>query len=187
MILLNPGGPGGSGISEGLEDGVFIQSIVGTNWDIVGFDTRGMWLSEPVTNCSSNITANRKLGSRSVPRLSDDYFTDLIEFTKEVGEQCERLVGGEKDAGPHMSTATVARDMLSIVNAFGETEESRRASKPSNLLNYYGISYGTFLGQTFASMFPEKVGNVVLGTSFFSFKTLSSSIPLVLPPGFQQC
>jgi hypothetical protein len=41
-----------------------------------------------------------------------------------------------------MSTAVTARDMLSIVNAFAETEDGGRASKPSELLNYYGISYG---------------------------------------------
>lgn len=64
--------------------------------------------------------------------------------------------------GPYMSTATNARDMLSITNAFAETEDGDRAAKPSHLLNYYGISYGTFLGQTFASMFPENVGYMVL-------------------------
>ncbi|KAI4594741.1 hypothetical protein KJ359_007544 [Pestalotiopsis sp. 9143b] len=52
--------------------------------------------------------------------------------------------------------------MLSIVNAFAETEDGMRAAKPKSLLNYHGISYGTFLGQTFASMFPESVGNMVL-------------------------
>ncbi|KAK6221609.1 hypothetical protein LQW54_001381 [Pestalotiopsis sp. IQ-011] len=52
--------------------------------------------------------------------------------------------------------------MLSIVNAFAETEDGMRAAKPKALLNFYGISYGTFLGQTFASMFPESAGNMVL-------------------------
>lgn len=61
-----------------------------------------------------------------------------------------------------MSTATNARDMLSIVDAFAATTDGQRTSIPSRLLNYYGVSYGTFLGQTFASMFPDRVGRMVL-------------------------
>jgi pimeloyl-ACP methyl ester carboxylesterase len=123
-----------------------------------------MWLSQPVANCSSNISTseNATLQARSIPRVSDEFYTSLIDFGKELGEQCEITIGGRKDVGPHMSTATNARDMLSITYAFAETEDGKRASKPSHLLNYYGISYGTFLGQTFASMFPENVGNMVL-------------------------
>lgn len=164
MILLNPGGPGASGVSEALGYAAIFQAVVGTNWDVVGFDPRGMWLSEPLANCSSNTIPlqNITLGSRSVPRVTDGVYNSLIQFGKELGERCEKTTGGEKDAGPHMSTATTARDMLSIVNAFAKTEDGKRTAKPSHLLNYYGISYGTFLGQTFASMFPERVGNVVL-------------------------
>lgn len=80
----------------------------------------------------------------------------------ELGSRCQEAVGGEKDAGPHMSTTTNAKDMISIVNAFTETADGARAAKPSNLLNYFGYSYGTFLGQVFASMFPDRVGNMVL-------------------------
>lgn len=164
MILLNPGGPGASGVSEALNNATLIQTIVGTNWDIVGFDPRGMWLSEPLANCSSGIVPgqNSILESRSVPRVSDEFYNDLIQFGKEVGDSCERDIGGETDIGPYMSTAINARDMLSIVDAFAQTDDGARAAKPSHLLNYYGISYGTFLGQTFASMFPTRVGNMVL-------------------------
>lgn len=94
--------------------------------------------------------------------MSDDFHNSFIQFGIDLGSDCATKAGGELDAGPHMSTATTARDMLSIVDAFAETEDGQRAAKPSNLLNYYGISYGTFLGQTFASMFPERVGSVVL-------------------------
>ena len=164
MMLLNPGGPGASGIEEALDNAALIQAVAGTNWDVIGFDTRDGWLSQPVANCSSNTIPydNITISSRSVPRVSDDLYDSFIQFGKEVGEQCEKETGEETDAGPHMSTATTARDMLSIANAFAATEDGGRAAKPSHLLNYYGISYGTFLGQTFASMFPDRVGNVVL-------------------------
>jgi pimeloyl-ACP methyl ester carboxylesterase len=164
QILLNPGGPGASGISEALDDGTLIQAVLGTNWDIVGFDTRGEWLSQPLADCSSNVSLglNTTLRARSVPRVSDEFYTSVIDYTKGLGEQCKKIIGGPTGIGPYMSTAINARDMLSITNAFAETEDGQRAAKPRHLLNYYGISYGTFLGQTFASMFPESVGNFVL-------------------------
>lgn len=122
-----------------------------------------MYLSKPVANCSVDKSVQTgKLINRQVPRAADNYYNLFIDFGQELGKDCEMKTGGEQDAGPHMSTATTARDMISIVDAFADTEEGQTAARPSNLLNYYGISYGTFLGQTFASMFPDRVGRVVL-------------------------
>ncbi|GAW20620.1 hypothetical protein ANO14919_101280 [Xylariales sp. No.14919] len=162
MILINPGGPGSSGVDEVQNNGVpFYQSVTGDNWDIVGFDPRGMYRSEPNINCSA-LAQNVTLRSRFVPEVTDDFFNSYIQAGIELGEQCQETVGGEKDAGPHMSTTTNARDMLSIVDAFAKTADGYRSAKPSNLLNYFGYSYGTFLGQVFGSMFPDRVGNMVL-------------------------
>lgn len=94
--------------------------------------------------------------------MTDGFFTSYIEVGIDLGNQCQEAVGGAKDAGPHMSTTTNARDLFGIVNAFAETADGKRAEKPSHLLNYFGYSYGTFLGQVFASMFPDRVGNMVL-------------------------
>ncbi|CAG8959579.1 hypothetical protein HYFRA_00001481 [Hymenoscyphus fraxineus] len=164
MLLLNPGGPGASGVEEVFTSGPLIQSIIGSNWDVVGFDPRGMWLSEPLANCSDHRDVNPVTGlkGRGVPRVSDEFYEEYIEFGREVGKECEERSGGVRDAGPHMSTATVARDLISLIDAFALTPDGKRSVKPSNLLNYYGISYGTFLGQTFASMFPSRVGNLIL-------------------------
>ncbi|KAI0428931.1 TAP-like protein-domain-containing protein [Xylaria sp. FL1042] len=165
MILINPGGPGDSAVDEVQNNGVaYYQSVTGDNWDIVGFEPRGIYRSEPNINCSatSNATQNLTLNSRFVPEVTDDFFTSYIEAGIDLGQRCEEVVGGEEDAGPHMSTTTNARDMISIVDAFAKTTDGKRAAKPTNLLNYFGYSYGTFLGQVFASMFPERVGNMVL-------------------------
>ncbi|KAF2963905.1 hypothetical protein GQX73_g9657 [Xylaria multiplex] len=164
MILINPGGPGSSSVDEVQNNGVaFYQSLAGDNWDIVGFEPRGIYRSEPNINCSAAAPAQAtELDSRFVPEVTEDFFTSYIQAGITLGNRCQEVVGGEKDAGPHMSTATNARDMLSIVDAFTKTADGDKAAKPSNLLNYFGYSYGTFLGQVFASMFPDRVGNMVL-------------------------
>ncbi|KAI1322555.1 TAP-like protein-domain-containing protein [Xylariaceae sp. FL0255] len=162
MILTNPGGPGASSVDDILENGVtYYQSITGDNWDIVGFDPRGIYLSEPnINNCST--LQNTPLSARFVPEETDDFFNSYIQAGIEIGQACRSSVGWERDAGPHMSTTVNARDMLTIVEAFAKTTDGARAAKPSNLLNYFGYSYGTFLGQVFASMYPDRVGNMVL-------------------------
>ncbi|KAJ8129783.1 hypothetical protein O1611_g3847 [Lasiodiplodia mahajangana] len=165
MVLINPGGPGGSAVDEVQNNGVaYYQSLTGDNWDIVGFEPRGIYRSEPNINCSAtaNTSQTAKLDSRIVPDVTDDFFINYIQAGVELGERCQDTVGGERDAGPHMSTTTNARDMVSIVDAFTKTADGERAAKPSHLLNYFGYSYGTFLGQVFASMFPGRVGNMVL-------------------------
>ncbi|KAI0099172.1 TAP-like protein-domain-containing protein [Nemania sp. FL0031] len=165
MVLINPGGPGGSGVDEVQNNGVaYYQSVTGDNWDIIGFEPRGIYRSEPNINCSAttHMSQTAKMNSRFVPDVADDFFTNYIQAGIQLGERCQEAVGGKGDAGPHMSTTTNARDMMSIVDAFTETIDGERAAKPSHLLNYFGYSYGTFLGQVFASMFPDRVGNMVL-------------------------
>ncbi|GKT45302.1 tripeptidyl aminopeptidase [Colletotrichum spaethianum] len=164
MILINPGGPGGSGIELARNNGSTIQAVAGSNYDIVGFDPRGVGLSEPRPNCSAGIVLPRSqvLSRRDVPRFVDRYYQQFIDFGKELGERCQAQAGADTEAGPHMTSAVTARDMLSIVDAFAVTPDGERTALNSTLLNYYGISYGTFLGQTFASMFPGRVGHFAL-------------------------
>lgn len=68
---------------------------------------------------------------------------------------------GSIDAGPHMTTSVVARDIISILDAYAMSPEGSSVTDP-HLLNFWGFSYGTIIGQTFGSMFPDRVGRVVL-------------------------
>ncbi|TAQ83854.1 hypothetical protein B7494_g7815 [Chlorociboria aeruginascens] len=157
-------GPGDPGVDFLLESGSSVLiPVVGTNFDIVSFDPRGMGRSIPLANCSSS--TNTKLRSRAFglagPELPDAYWNQTFETAIALGQECNATIGGPDEAGPHMSTAVVARDMLSIVDAFAATE-CGKSVETSSLLNYWGFSYGTFIGETFASMYPDRVGRMAI-------------------------
>jgi pimeloyl-ACP methyl ester carboxylesterase len=171
MLLMNPGGPGGSGLYNTLIHPE-IQEIAGLNYDLVSWDPRGVGLSIPSGDCepsNSSTPANAtlsKLRQRSTdqffrPELKIETLQNLYDESLTMGKTCQRVIGGPDGAGPHMTTATVARDMMTIVDAFAMSADAQKVENPS-LLNYWGFSYGTFLGQTVASMFPNRMGRVVI-------------------------
>jgi pimeloyl-ACP methyl ester carboxylesterase len=165
--LANPGGPGDSGVD--LIRSLASQQIpfLGLNYDFVSWDPRGSGYAIPAADCglSANLTIplgpamkRRALDKLYGPSLPEAYFDNVYKITQELGQECSSSIGGPTDAGPHMSTATIARDMISILDAHALECEGGDAS----LLNFWGMSYGTFLGQTFASLFPDRIGRVVL-------------------------
>ncbi len=181
MILTNPGGPGDSGVDliRNLAGqvtpylGLNYQKIpfLGLNYDFVSWDPRGSGFAIPAGDCSlpANLTVplgpaamkRRALEKLHGPSLPQAYFENAYQTAYVEGQACSQSIGGPKQVGPHMSTTTIARDMISILDAYAETEEGK-SCKDASLLNYWGLSYGTFLGQVFASMFPDRVGRVVL-------------------------
>lgn len=174
MLLTNPGGPGDPGVDFLLTSGQSILvPVIGTNFDIVSFDPRGMGRSIPKANCSAGATNSiiraRAYGLKG-PSLPQAYWDETFESAKELGAECGAAIGGFDQAGPHMSTAVVARDMLSIVDAFAASERGRGIDN-STLLNYWGFSYGTFLGETFASMYPDRAGRMALDGRYASYES----------------
>ncbi|KAB8293767.1 hypothetical protein EYC80_009252 [Monilinia laxa] len=164
MILTNPGGPGNSGVNFLLEDGYSVLlPVMGTNYDIVSFDPRGMGHSNPLADCSSSSPTklHRRNFGLSGPEFDSSYWTKEFQTALDFGAQCNETIGGSDQAGHHMSTAVVAKDMLSIVDAFAKTERGQSVES-SSLLNYWGFSYGSFIGETFASMYPNRVGRFVI-------------------------
>lgn len=146
------------------------MTIAGTNFDLVSFDPRGLGRSVPSINCSSTISLRRRAFDLQGPELSESYWTQTFESAKELGAECEAVVGGPNGAARHMSSAVVARDLLSIVDAFAKTERGKSAHDAS-LLNFWALSYGTIIGQTFASMYPDRVGRILLdGRALFPAK-----------------
>ncbi len=167
MVMTNPGGPGDSAIDfflSAFPQGIF--NAVGTNYDIVAWEPRGIGYSVPLANCSSPSISSRMRKRQhfplSGPILPDQFFKDTYNDAKAFGEECQAIIGGPNDAGQHMSTTVVVKDMISILNAYANSTDSKGVKNPS-LLNYWGFSYGTAIGQEFASIYPDRVGRVVVG------------------------
>ncbi|KAF7345031.1 AB hydrolase-1 domain-containing protein [Mycena venus] len=154
-ILLNPGGPGGSGVDYVVETGASIATVIGGQFDIVGFDPRGVSYSTPTVYLFKT-EAERALWMK--PSLKFVY-PSLNQSADAIAQQWARaqIIGqlavnrNEGNYIQHITTDNTARDMLRITEAFGFEK-----------LQYWGISYGSVLGSTFAAMFPDKVGRVVV-------------------------
>jgi pimeloyl-ACP methyl ester carboxylesterase len=144
-ILLNPGGPGGSG----YEFTAHLASRVGgllRRFDILGFDPRGVGKSAPV-KCIADADLDASFGYEPDP-VSDASFQGLVALARRIGEGC-----GAKfpDTLGLFSTEQAARDMDAIRAALGEEK-----------LNYLGFSYGTLLGAVYANLFPQRIRAMVL-------------------------
>jgi pimeloyl-ACP methyl ester carboxylesterase len=147
-LFLNPGGPGGSGVDYTVFAGPSLYTPeVRAKFDLVGFDPRG-------TNRS---TALRCFGT---DKQWAPYFTPFAFPSNASEEQtwitadlyldsnCAQRGGRIAD---HMATADVARDLDVLRQAVGDAK-----------LNYAGVSYGTFLGQTYANMFPNNIRAMII-------------------------
>lgn len=169
MVLTNPGGPGESGIEFLAENSALLAPIVGSNYDFVSWEPRGLGYSMPATNCTGTLSSIPGIQKRSSyssdklhgPNLQSQFFEDALRSANEIGQACEAVTGGPNEAGPHMTTLVVVKDVISILDAYAASEEARSVEEPS-ILNFWGFSYGTFIGQTFATLYPDRVGRLVL-------------------------
>jgi pimeloyl-ACP methyl ester carboxylesterase len=144
-LIVNPGGPGGSGVDYAYAAEYIFSPAILDRYDIVGFDPRGVSRSAPI-RCLNDKELDANNNSDSKPDNEKEFQQILID-TKKYVEIC-------KDKNKHLtsySTANVARDMDILREALGDKQ-----------LNYLGKSYGTYLGTLYAQFFPDKVGRVVL-------------------------
>lgn len=148
-IVLNPGGPGGSGIDFLINnfDSIGTQTLR-ESYTLVSFDPRGVARSSKVS-CLNNKETDHLLydSNGEVPGSEGDIASMRVEL-KKFAEACKKNTG---KVLAHVDTVSAAKDMDLIRSALGDDK-----------LNYLGFSYGTFLGTTYATLFPEKVGRFVL-------------------------
>ncbi|KAK8039889.1 hypothetical protein PG993_008300 [Apiospora rasikravindrae] len=152
-VFLNPGGPGGSGLSWVLEQGDELQTIVGDNHDIISWDPRGIGASVPNVECWGSSWKRHDWGLRKTgvadayPGVVHDAFAQFDGLSRQCEAYTNKTAPGLLQ---HISTAYHARDMLEISKKAGYDK-----------VRYWGISYGTILGGTFASLFPDHVERLV--------------------------
>ncbi|KAF4550256.1 Hypothetical protein D9617_18g034470 [Elsinoe fawcettii] len=142
--LINPGGPGGSGIETIVGSGRLFLNIV-DQYNYIGFDPRGTGKTIPF-NC--NATPAPDYLPTAHLNLNDTLFDNGWDRANLFSDRC---VETQQATGSFLSTAFVARDMVEILHHL-----------PDHKLNYVGISYGTFLGEVFAAMYPHLVGRFIL-------------------------
>jgi pimeloyl-ACP methyl ester carboxylesterase len=144
-LVINPGGPGASGVDYALNAEYIFGPALLEKYDIVGFDPRGVGQSDPI-RCLTNSQTDASIAADGKPD-SQKELKLLIKETRQYVSRCESRT---KDI-LHYSTADSARDMDLLRAALGEKK-----------LNYLGVSYGTYLGTLYASFFPSRVGRMVL-------------------------
>ena len=145
-LVVNPGGPGAPGTDYAASaSDVFRQPILDA-YDIVGFDPRGTGHSAPV-DCLSDAELDAYVAEDPDPD-TDAEVSDYMRSVEALGRGCAERSG---DLAAHVTTVEAARDMDVLRAALGESQ-----------LDYFGASYGTKLGATYADLFPERVGRMVL-------------------------
>jgi pimeloyl-ACP methyl ester carboxylesterase len=145
-LFVNPGGPGASARSFALEFPSFFGSEVLDHFDIIGMDPRGVGGSEQVRcfdTFEERLAAWAGHLSQAGPPWTQAKEEEEMESARAVGRGCSTNAQPLID---HMSTAEVARDMDVVRRAVGDPK-----------LNYYGASYGSYLGEVYANMFPDRV------------------------------
>lgn len=147
-LVINPGGPGESGIEAAL--GIF-QSLpkqIHERFDLVGFDPRGVAASRPAIWCNSDADNDRQ---RTEPQV--DYSASGVarmeNETKQFIQRCVDKVG--KNFLANVGTVNVAKDLDTIRAALGDDK-----------LTYLGYSYGTRIGSAYAEAFPQRVRAMIL-------------------------
>jgi pimeloyl-ACP methyl ester carboxylesterase len=141
-LLMNPGGPGGSAVD--LIENIPLPTKLTDRFDIVGFDPRGVGRSHPL-NCRTHL---QQIYDDDPTIDSPADRATYVKDSKAFVDECEAKYG---DLLPHLGTANVARDMDRVRIAVGDAK-----------LNYVGFSYGTAIGQEYATLFPTKVRAMVI-------------------------
>jgi pimeloyl-ACP methyl ester carboxylesterase len=145
-LLFNPGGPGEAGVDFLRTTQDFFPSDLRARFDIVGFDPRGTGETHPLL-CEDGPTFDKYVAVDPTPDTPAE-LQQIVDSSKQLAADCAKAGG---DFLGFVDTVSVARDMDDIRMALGEEK-----------LDYAGFSYGTFLGATYADLFPGRVRSMVL-------------------------
>jgi pimeloyl-ACP methyl ester carboxylesterase len=145
-LLVNPGGPGGSGLDAAVGLGLSLPTEVLSRFDLVGFDPRGVGLSEPVECIPDDL--KDKATALDPDARTEAAYQAQVALAKQISQSCLSKYGDDLQ---HYNTEETARDMDLVRQAVGDPK-----------LSYLGYSYGTRLGSVYAQLFPKNVRALVL-------------------------
>ena len=146
QLVVNPGGPGASGVQYAAAGSRAFGQTLSRYFDIVGFDPRGVGASNPL-ECADTAQTDELLSADPDPDTPGEV-ARLDALTRSFGQGCLAASG---DLARHMSTVEVAKDLDVLRGTLGEAQ-----------LDYFGASYGTLIGATYADLFPKHVRRMVL-------------------------
>lgn len=144
-LLVNPGGPGAGGRTLAGFVASALPKAVAAQYDVIGFDPRGVGKSTPALDCRpGHFGPVRPDSVPSTPRIERANLLRAQSFARACGEKYA-------DVLPYINTVSAVRDMDRIRAALGAPR-----------INYFGYSYGTYLGAVYAKLFPQRVRRAVL-------------------------
>ena len=147
-LLVNPGGPGGSGLGLAAVVAQGLDPAVAADYNIIGFDPRGVGSSVPALSCDPSFFSGVRPDYIPATPAAEQV---LIGRAKTYAADCEKRYGWLL---PYMTSEDVAKDMDSIRAALGVAK-----------INYFGYSYGTYLGQVYGTLFPHRIRRMVLDST----------------------
>jgi pimeloyl-ACP methyl ester carboxylesterase len=148
-LVVNPGGPGASGIDFARVAAQIFPTSLRARFDLVGFDPRGVGQSAPI-RCLTSSQLDAYTQEPAVPADAAQE-NQLVTAAQQLAQACKQRNGSEL---AHINTALAARDMDVLRAALGDSQ-----------LTYYGASYGTFMGALYAEQFPHQVRALVLDSA----------------------
>ncbi|MFB9684592.1 alpha/beta hydrolase [Amycolatopsis plumensis] len=160
-LLVNPGGPGGSGVGFAQFGGLASPELdaLRQRFDVVGFDPRGVWYSTPRITCDAATLFDPVLDRYPSTRAG---FDALVAHNRKAGEDCLARTG---PLLAHTDTQSAAEDIETIRAALGEPR-----------ISWLGLSYGTELGAVYASKYPGRVRAMVLDGAIDHARPMNQAI-----------
>ena len=146
-LVINPGGPGGSGVQYALGARGEFPSVVLARFNVVGFDPRGVGGSDPAVSCMTGPELDTYISTDEMPDNAAQLAT-VVQQGKFYASRCEQ---NARALLPYVGTRNAARDLDVLRAALGQSR-----------LTYLGKSYGTYLGTWYAQLFPHRVRALVL-------------------------
>ena len=148
VLIVNPGGPGGSGLALASSVAAGLAPSVAAEYDIIGFDPRGVGSSTPALHCDPSFFAGVRPNYVPATRAAERV---MIGRARAYAADCGRKYGSLLK---YLTTADTARDIDSIRAALGQRQ-----------ISYFAYSYGTYIGQVYATLFPRRVRRMVLDST----------------------